>query len=200
MLIGYLTPKGIMLDKEGRYLLDTHTDCQIQLLSENGDLILSKGERILHYDPDQNINIRDKWSETNFYCVFDGNLGSGELTITNKRFFFYRTPPDSFKIMKEYGGYIHTMPDAISQMMEAKSAKKLGLKEFCQFDLFEIIKIIDFHKDFSYGDILSNKDRFRIILLKKWADIIKKELNRYLKKTESKGFIKKHNIYWYKEM
>jgi hypothetical protein len=199
MLIGYTTPEGFILNLEGKLLIESKTKLPIKLLSDEGQLLFGKEEKILHTDPDQNFNVIDKWSETNFYRVFDGNLGSGELIITNNRMFFNRTTTNSLKIMLEYGGYLSTMPEAISKMVDAKKAKKFGLKEFCQFELNDIVKIEEMHKDISYCDILSNNKRFRVNLLIKWSDIIKNELKDKLIKIEQKGFLKKYNVLWYVE-
>jgi hypothetical protein len=197
MLIGYTTPEGFILNSEGKLLFESKTKLPIKLLSDEGQLLLTNNEKVLHTDPDQNFNVWDKWSETMLNTVFEGNIGSGEIIITNMRVFFSRIPPDSLKILSHYGGYLDSMPEAISNMMAAKKAKKLELKEYCQFGLDEIVKIEDIKKDISYADIQSDNNRYRVVLLTIWANIIKSELKHKLKKIEQKGFMKKYNIYWY---
>ncbi|MCK4757778.1 MAG: hypothetical protein KAS67_04950 [Thermoplasmata archaeon] len=140
MLIGYIE-NGKAMDKMCEPFfqeIGENVVTEINIFDEENNLILEDDEKILLERKDDKFDVKNDWRPRQgvFNYSFEGHLYAGTTIITNKRILHYRVPDPNWA----GAGKSHVMgiPDALL----AREAKKLGMYEFCQINLSDIVKML----------------------------------------------------------
>ena len=178
MIVGYLSSDGKIYDRKGRFVKDfkmSENEKEIKKLETNSSVYAFWGY-IGRVDPE-----------------FDVENGLGTMIQTNERLMFIR----DFNPRKEFGHHPF-FGTAIVETMKARELKKLGLKEYFEVPLDEIIGHTTFNKGI-YELIVLTKD-LRMITIDVPKDInspevLKREITKKelkIMKKEVKQEIKSH--------